>query len=357
MGLLRSNKRTTITGKNLNNKTVNTINIKPKNTKKIINRYHFLIKCRAYIFKLLQIDLIKTDDELEINEFVQNYLQKRLNKSKGGNNDIKLDYENELLQLRKKYNFNDKSKEQELLLILKFITTEIIDNGGLQRYQLASIMGQQSNRGGDSSKKLMEWILELNDNVVAASEIKENHFINMSTLEIGCLRIDNILSKNKYRKFIKNIERIDLNSNHPEIAKQDFLLRDLPSNETEKFNLISCSLVVNFVPDEYKRGEMLIRLKQFCLPNGLVFLVLPLSCVENSRFMTSELLVNEIMGKGLNFKLLKEHKSNKIVYYLFQNVEGTEINKKYLKQYFNKRNHIDSSSKKNFKMNNFSISF
>ncbi|XBW37934.1 hypothetical protein QEN19_003514 [Hanseniaspora menglaensis] len=345
MALLKSNKRTTITGKSLNNKVVNTINIKPKNTKKIINRYHFLIKCRAYIFELLKISLGQTDDEMEINLFVQEFLKKKLKNS--SNN--KIDFENELLQLKRGHKTNDKSREQELLLLLKFITTEIVDNGGLQRYQQASIMGQQSDRGGDSSKKLMEWILELSD---AGKEIKE-----MVTLEIGSLRVDNVLSKNKYKKFIKSIERIDLNSNHPDINKQDFLLREQPKDASEQFGLISCSLVVNFVPDEYKRGEMLRRLKQFCLPDGLVFLVLPLSCVENSRFMTSEILVNKIMHQGLNFKLLKEHKSNKIVYYLFQNIPSTRVNESYLKKNFDCRKHIDEDSKRKHGKNNFSISF
>lgn len=344
MGLLKSNKRTTITGKNLNNKVTTTINIKPRNTKKIINRYHFLIKCRAYIFQLLKIDLDKTDDELEINEFVQRFLKSRLKGMKSKN--PVLDCDKELLQLKKSYKMNDTSKELELLLILKYITTEIIDNGGLQKYQQASIMGQQSDRGGDSSKKLMEWILKLNDN--------GRIFSNMSTLEIGCLRADNILTKNKYRKFIREIEKIDLNSNHPDIKKQDFLLRPLPKDDSERFNLISCSLVVNFVPDESKRGEMLLRLKHFCLPKGLVFLVLPLSCVENSRFMTSELLVTDIMGKGLNFKLLKEHKSTKIVYYLFQNSDSGKVNHKLLAA---SRSLIHPSFKKNHKMNNFSITF
>jgi len=341
MALLKSKKSITITGKNLNKLGTKAVNIKPKTTKKIINRYHFLIKCRAYIFQLLGIDLIKTDDE-EINNYVKSYLSKNMK-----NVILDLKFEDELLNLRKKYQKNKKLSlhdKDTLYSILDFITKEIVDNGGLQKYQIASIMGQNSDRGGDSSKKLMEWILELNDSGKV--------FRDMKTLEIGCLRVDNILSKHKYKKFVNSIERIDLNSNHPEIKKEDFLLKPIPETNEQKFDLISCSLVVNFVPDENKRGEMMRRLKKFCRNQGLLFFVLPLPCVTNSRFTDDHVLVKNIMERGLNFKLLKEHKSNKIAYYLFQN------NNSVYDEFFLHSNH---GSRKNIRgkpgMNNFCITF
>lgn len=342
MALLKSKKSITITGKSLNKLGTKVVNIKPKTTKKIINRYHFLIKCRAYIFQLLGIDLVKTDDEEEINNYVRSYLSKNMR-----NTSLSLNYEEELLHLRKKYQKNKKllSEDRDALLsILNFILKEIVDNGGLQKYQIASIMGQNSDRGGDSSKKLMEWILELND---SGKSFKE-----MNTLEIGCLRVDNILSKHKYKKFVNSIERIDLNSNHPEIKKEDFLLKPLPETNEQKYDLISCSLVVNFVPDEHKRGEMMKRLKKFSKNQGLVFLVLPLPCVTNSRFTDDEVLVKGIMERGLNFKLLKEHKSNKIVYYLFQN-NNSVFDGAYLKRSHGSRKIIKNKPG----MNNFCITF
>lgn len=341
MALLKSKKNTTITGKSLNKLGTKPVNIKPKTTKKIINRYHFLIKCRAYIFQLLNLKFTKTDDE-EINNFVKTYLKENMR-----NVNLEVKSEEELLNLRKNYQKNKKISSNDidrLNLLLNFITEEIVDNGGLQKYQIASIMGQNSDRGGDSSKKLMSWILELNDS--------GKSFKDMSALEIGCLRVDNVISQHKYKKFIKSIERIDLNSNHPEIKKEDFLMKTLPESNEQKYDLISCSLVVNFVPDENKRGEMMIRLKKFCKNQGLVFLVLPLPCVTNSRFTDDELLVTKIMEQGLNFKLIKEHKSNKIVYYLFQN-NNSVYNEKYLK-----KNHGSKRIIKNKPgMNNFCITF
>jgi 25S rRNA (adenine2142-N1)-methyltransferase len=46
---------------------------------------------------------------------------------------------------------------------------------------------------------------------------------------------------------------IDLRSNHPNIYEQDFLQMDLETN-SRKWDAISLSLVVNFVPEPKDRG-------------------------------------------------------------------------------------------------------
>lgn len=75
--------------------------------------------------------------------------------------------------------------------------------------------------------------------------------INSRMLEIGALKPDNYAGC----KWILNTP-IDLRSNHPGITEQDFLLRDLPRGDEDRFDVISCSLVINFVPDVRNRGEM-----------------------------------------------------------------------------------------------------
>lgn len=47
---------------------------------------------------------------------------------------------------------------------------------------------------------------------------------------------------------------IDLNSRHPAIRQQDFFLIDQADNR-EKWDVISLSLVLNFVPEPKDRGE------------------------------------------------------------------------------------------------------
>lgn len=69
-------------------------------------------------------------------------------------------------------------------------------------------------------------------------------------LEIGALLPDNYDS---CASWIEN-HPIDLNSRHASIVEQDFLQRPLPKNDAERFDVISCSLVMNFVPDARDRG-------------------------------------------------------------------------------------------------------
>lgn len=49
------------------------------------------------------------------------------------------------------------------------------------------------------------------------------------------------------------------------------------------YDVICLSLVVNFVGDPKKRGEMLKESTQMLKENGHIFIVLPLPCIENSR--------------------------------------------------------------------------
>jgi 25S rRNA (adenine2142-N1)-methyltransferase len=48
---------------------------------------------------------------------------------------------------------------------------------------------------------------------------------------------------------------MDLRSRHPSIAEQDFLLMDQDEHK-DKWDVISLSLVLNFVPEPKDRGEL-----------------------------------------------------------------------------------------------------
>lgn len=74
-------------------------------------------------------------------------------------------------------------------------------------------------------------------------------------LEIGALKHDNYAGCSRW---ITNTP-IDLRSNHPAIIEQDFLQRPLPESDSDRFDIISCSLVINFVPDIRDRGESTSR--------------------------------------------------------------------------------------------------
>jgi 25S rRNA (adenine2142-N1)-methyltransferase len=141
-------------------------------------------------------------------------------------------------------------------------------------------------------------------------------------LEVGALSTKNACSRSR----LFEIERIDLNSQAEGIKQQDFMERPLPLDEKEKFDIISLSLVLNYVPDPKGRGNMLLRTLKFLrfqqysgdlqtfLPS--LFLVLPAPCVTNSRYM-DETKLEALMG-SLGYVTVKKKLSNKLVYYLLR---------------------------------------
>ena len=68
-------------------------------------------------------------------------------------------------------------------------------------------------------------------------------------LEVGALKPDNYASCSLWVEVLP----IDLRSQYPGIIEQDFLLMDQEANEG-KWDAISLSLVVNFVPEPKNRG-------------------------------------------------------------------------------------------------------
>jgi len=82
-------------------------------------------------------------------------------------------------------------------------------------YQQASSKGQDIQRGGDSSKVLIQWL-------------KSHPTEGLRVLEIGCLEVDNAIGK-----FVEgeggSMKRIDLKSRDPRIEEQDFMTLEIPA--------------------------------------------------------------------------------------------------------------------------------
>jgi 25S rRNA (adenine2142-N1)-methyltransferase len=190
--------------------------------------------------------------------------------------------------------------------------------GGIKAYQQASIQGQSIDRGGDSSVVLMKW-LEPTSDALSKNEPK------LRLLEVGALSTSNVCSRSGHF----DVQRIDLNSQGDGILQQDYMERSLPKSGAEKFDIISLSLVLNYVPDATGRGEMLKRTCQFLDTRHRIdrdsaiqavfpalFLVLPAPCVTNARYM-DESRLGEIMN-SLGYVLLQRKQTLKLVYYLWQ---------------------------------------
>ncbi|KAI1094538.1 putative methyltransferase-domain-containing protein [Rostrohypoxylon terebratum] len=201
------------------------------------------------------------------------------------------------------------------------IDNEIAALGGIERYQQASLQGQRLDRGGDSSHVLMEWIHPMDSDPIFSAGTSAETRLKM--LEVGALSTANMCS----RSGLFDMERIDLNSQSDSIIQQDFMKRPLPKDDSERFDIISLSLVLNFVPDAHGRGEMLLRTLDFLKqpaencslgPRELfpsLFVVLPAPCVTNSRYMNEPHM--ETIMNTLGYVKAKSKITQRLVYYLW----------------------------------------
>lgn len=111
--------------------------------------------------------------------------------------------------------------------------------------------------------------------------------------------------------------------------QQDFMQRPVPTKSSDQFDIISLSLVLNFVPDASGRGEMLRQTTRFLDSKApaemnkqmqgfypALFLVLPAPCLMNSRYVNEERLT--LMMASLGYVLLERKLTSKLVYYLWQ---------------------------------------
>ncbi|KAI9851402.1 MAG: hypothetical protein M1838_003753 [Thelocarpon superellum] len=211
------------------------------------------------------------------------------------------------------------------------LQAQLEQRGGLLKYQEASINGQSSERGGDSSKVLMDWLKPFADGLrrlPASTTTAAGAKLRM--LEVGALSRDNVCA----RSGCFDMTRIDLHPQDDSILQQDFMARPFPRTELEMFDIISLSLVLNYVPISVSRGEMLRRLSGFLRPvadrdeewRGVfpsVFMVLPSPCVTNSRYL-NEARLEEIMSY-LGFSRARRKLSAKLIYYLWRHESGPAL--------------------------------
>lgn len=329
-----------------------------KHTRRIIRSHHTLLKRQAFLKKELENE-IKIEIQTQI-------AQKN---AKDATQDDALNTQKDVTN----------PKIEVLKSELKSIEQQIIENGGIEQYQRASIAGQDNTRGGDTSKLLVEWLQELGITSAERSSTENT----LSLLEVGSLSSQNACST---KGIFNAIERIDLNSQDPKhIKQQDFMKRPLPGvgnhtkmqngkkNSTieqipETFDVISLSLVVNYVSDPQTRGEMLLRTTEFLNKKTLehisnsghkasksqhikfsednsrekessktetrtndpntfpcLFFVLPAPCIMNSRYLTEDHLT-EIMHYIGYTKLLKKKVTSKLVYWLWKYGDKPEPN-------------------------------
>ncbi|KAJ7286028.1 putative methyltransferase-domain-containing protein [Mycena rebaudengoi] len=187
---------------------------------------------------------------------------------------------------------------------LEEINRQLEEIGGLKSYQHMSAIGQGNDRGGGSEKIAIPWLKEI---------YKPNVSSMLRLLEVGALMPDNYASCSSWIKTTP----LDLHSRHPSILEQDFLLLTTAEHH-EKWDVISLSLVLNFVSDARDRGRMLRLAHDFLVPGGHLFLALPLPCVLNSRYLTCEHLT--ALMDAIGFSQVKERwkAGGKMIYTLYR---------------------------------------
>lgn len=211
--------------------------------------------------------------------------------------------------------------------LVRELEDQIKKLGGLSAYQAASLTGQDRDRGGDSSEKLVEWLQQYG--LGGKQGIWEGK--GLRVLEIGALSSKNAISR-MIDKGIESVRRVDLHSQEPDTIEQiDFMDLPTPMLDEDKFDLISLSLVLNYVPNATRRGDMLQRTTHFLQHSSktgsgtegdqialvpCIFVVLPLSCLSNSRYMTHEHF--DLIMSHLGYKLIQRYDSQKLAYMLFQ---------------------------------------
>lgn len=193
---------------------------------------------------------------------------------------------------------------------LRKIEKEIEEMGGLAAYQHMSDIGQGNDRGGGSEKVLIKWLTDMGFSKPHGTPNQKR------LLEVGALKPDNYASCSSWI----DVTPIDLRSRHAAIREQDFLEMGVNENQG-RWDIISLSLVVNFVPEPRDRGRMLCLAHAFLREAGLLFLVLPLPCVENSRYLTFELLQSLMTTVGFVETHKKWKQGGKMAYWLYRKVE------------------------------------
>ncbi|KAJ4459908.1 putative nucleolus protein [Paratrimastix pyriformis] len=111
---------------------------------------------------------------------------------------------------------------------------------------------------------------------------------------------------------------IDLNPRHPTVEQGDFLQEPLPATPDSPafYDAIVHSLVLNTVPDPRARGRMLYHAARLLRPGrGLLFVVLPRACLDNSRYLTLAHLQAALM-RPLGLTLVSQRSSPGLTYTL-----------------------------------------
>ncbi|KAG0658236.1 hypothetical protein C6P46_005895 [Rhodotorula mucilaginosa] len=205
--------------------------------------------------------------------------------------------------------------------------------GGLETYQAASQHGGDKTRGGESSKWLVKQIKDLKIGLPApkypADDATPPKKVEPKILEDGTkvwpkverrkLRLLDVgaIAGTAYAGYPWiSTTSIDLNPLSDSVLRYNFFDFPVPTEEEEKYDIVALSLVMNYEGSLVNRGHMLLRAHDYLLPHGYLYLVLPLPCLTNSRYLSHARLTSLLTSTGWTVE--RQHDSAKLTYWLLR---------------------------------------
>eukprot|EP00730_Choanoeca_flexa_P010373 TRINITY_DN1766_c0_g1_i2.p1 TRINITY_DN1766_c0_g1~~TRINITY_DN1766_c0_g1_i2.p1 ORF type:complete len:298 (+),score=36.42 TRINITY_DN1766_c0_g1_i2:28-894(+) len=184
------------------------------------------------------------------------------------------------------------------------IETELKAIGGIEAYQQSSLRSEQLGATNTSRwvvKQLKSYDLH-DDN---GRQLRFSTRERLDLLDVGALSAN----YDQEAKWL-NTTAIDLNSQHPAVQQLDFF--DLP--QVNRYHIISLCLVINFVPSAEARGRMLLKCHEHLHDNGILAVMTPRACVDNSRYTNHDSFMQLLQDGG--FHVDTHHMTRKLACYL-----------------------------------------
>ncbi|GAA5859947.1 hypothetical protein JCM1840_001811 [Sporobolomyces johnsonii] len=208
--------------------------------------------------------------------------------------------------------------------------------GGLAAYQAASVHGGDKSRGGESSKWLIKQIKELKIGLEDKGKGKEKEKVEPTIvdgkkvwpkIERRKLRLLDVgaIAGTAYADWpwISTVS-IDLNPQAPHVLPYNFFDYPVPETDDDKFDVVALSLVMNFEGSLVNRGHMLLHAHSYLRPSaslgGYLYIVLPLPCLTNSRYLSHDHFRSILASTG--WDVIKQHDSAKLTYWLVRQREA-----------------------------------
>jgi len=163
---------------------------------------------------------------------------------------------------------------------------ELAANGGVRGYQLASALSTDAH---STSKWVAKTLRKLGWTHPASSKKPKPRVLEVGAVNTQLLECRSL-----------DVRAIDLHSLHPSrIEEVDFMAIRQPE---VCYDVLVLSMVLNCVPDAPARAAMLRKLRRVLRPGGLLFMVLPLSCLQHSHTIDEKLFVECCAAVGLKAK-------------------------------------------------------